>query len=226
MTLPDSVPLQAFKSLAWGRAHLSQPIKNATTTNLTKQQATDIISQYADGKRLLKNGKVQVLGSIDEAPAHVLEQAKRSEVASDKPTQAEIAQAQRDLNTQLAIADKLEAEYGYLPAPNGEKSNLNKQQWAQVRTPQFKEFYGDWEKNGKQLGVYRGSEESNDWRGVVGGSQTIATTDRGAIGGNSARGSGVAGFTDGNGEPVVFYHGTSDDVVAFDTNHENRKDKG
>ncbi len=45
---------------------------------LTKQAATDIISRDADGKRLLKNGKVKVLGSIDEAPAHVLEQAKRS----------------------------------------------------------------------------------------------------------------------------------------------------
>lgn len=65
--------------------------------------------------------------------------------ASDKPTAQEIADAQRELDKQLAIADKLEAEYGYLPAPNGEKSNLNRNQWAQVRTPQFKEFYGDWE---------------------------------------------------------------------------------
>lgn len=158
--------------------------------------------------------------------AKLAEIAAQFSVTTDKPSQPEIAQAQRDLDTQLAIADKLEAEYGYLPAPNGEKSNLNRLQWAQVRTPQFKEFYGDWEKNGKQLGVYRGSEESSDWRGVVGSSQTIATTDRGAIGGNSARGSGVAGFTDGNGEPVIFYHGTSDDFDSFDTNHANRKDKG
>ncbi len=66
-------------------------------------------------------------------------------MASDTPTQAEIAQAKRDTGAQLAIADKLEAEYGYLPAPNGEKSNLNKQQWAQVRTPQFKAWFGDWD---------------------------------------------------------------------------------
>lgn len=148
-------------------------------------------------------------------------------MASNKPTQAEIAQAQRDLDIQLAIADKLEAEYGYLTAPNGEKSNPNRLQWAQVRTPQFKEFYGDWEKNGKQLEVYRGSEQGKDWRGIIGGSEAIATANGKATGGIGSRNDGNgAGFTDGNGEPVVFYHGTSDDVISFDTNHKNRKDKG
>lgn len=56
-----------------------------------------------------------------------------------------VGSAKDELKKQLAIADKLEAEYGYLPAPNGEQSNLNKQQWAQVRTPQFKAWFGDWE---------------------------------------------------------------------------------
>lgn len=46
---------------------------------LTKQQATEIISQDADGKRLLKNGKVKVLGSIDEAPDNVQNQIALSD---------------------------------------------------------------------------------------------------------------------------------------------------
>ncbi|MDR0507893.1 MAG: hypothetical protein LBH32_13905, partial [Dysgonamonadaceae bacterium] len=34
---------------------------------------------------------------------------------------------------------------GYMQAPNGKKSNLNEREWLQVRTPQFKKWFGDWE---------------------------------------------------------------------------------
>jgi hypothetical protein len=37
-----------------------------------------------------------------------------------------------------------------LIAPNGKKSNLNKGQYYLVRTPAFKEWFGDWEHNPKQ----------------------------------------------------------------------------
>ncbi len=33
-----------------------------------------------------------------------------------------------------------------LLAPNGKPSNLNEQQWQLVRTPEFKRWFGDWEK--------------------------------------------------------------------------------
>ena len=31
-------------------------------------------------------------------------------------------------------------------APNGKQSNLNEEQWHLVRTPEFKRWFGDWEK--------------------------------------------------------------------------------
>jgi len=34
----------------------------------------------------------------------------------------------------------------YMKAPNGEPTNLNEKQWAQVRTKAFKNWFGDWEK--------------------------------------------------------------------------------
>ncbi len=34
---------------------------------------------------------------------------------------------------------------GYFLAPNGEPSYLNEKQWHQVRTPEFKKWFGDWE---------------------------------------------------------------------------------
>jgi hypothetical protein len=53
-------------------------------------------------------------------------------------------------------------------APNGKPSNLNEAQWNQVRTPEFKKWFGDWEnnpenaskvidENGEPLVMYHGS---------------------------------------------------------------------
>ncbi len=35
---------------------------------------------------------------------------------------------------------------GYMLAPNGKPTNLSEDQWLQVRTPNFKKWFGDWEK--------------------------------------------------------------------------------
>lgn len=56
----------------------------------------------------------------------------------------------------------------WLKAPNGQPSLLNEQQWLQVRTSQFKQWFGDWENdpanssqvldcNGEPLIVYHGT---------------------------------------------------------------------
>jgi|694.fasta_scaffold05242_3 hypothetical protein len=65
-------------------------------------------------------------------------------------------------------------------APNGKPSNLNAVQYEQVRTPEFKEWFGDWEndpenaskvvdENGEPLVVYHGTSEKfwefNEYKG-------------------------------------------------------------
>ena len=44
------------------------------------------------------------------------------------------------------IIDKSKADGTWMKAPNGEPTNLNEKQWAQVRTKAFKKWFGDWEK--------------------------------------------------------------------------------
>jgi hypothetical protein len=84
------------------------------------------------------------------------------------PTESALAEARRQLDEQLAIADRMIAERGGLFAPNGQPSKLNRHQWAQVRTENFKAWFGDWEnnpkgaskvvdENGEPLVVYHGS---------------------------------------------------------------------
>ena len=61
-----------------------------------------------------------------------------------------------------------------LLAPNGKPSNLNAMQHAQVRTPEFKKWFGDWEndpenaskvvdENGEPLVVYHTRQKGNDF---------------------------------------------------------------
>jgi hypothetical protein len=72
----------------------------------------------------------------------------------------------------LAKADKMIAEQGKLLAPNGKPSKLNRYQWAQVRTDNFKAWFGDWEndpanaskvvdENGEPLVMYHGSKATD-----------------------------------------------------------------
>jgi soluble lytic murein transglycosylase-like protein len=59
----------------------------------------------------------------------------------------------------------------WMKAPNGKLTNLNEQQWLQVRTPSFKNWFGDWEndasnasqvvdENGEPLVVYHGAKQA------------------------------------------------------------------
>lgn len=72
-------------------------------------------------------------------------------------------------NEMQAIKDKAIANGTFMKAPNGNPTNLNERQWLQVRTKNFKEWFGDWEKdpenaskvvdeNGEPLVVYHGTQ--------------------------------------------------------------------
>jgi hypothetical protein len=78
---------------------------------------------------------------------------------------------------------QVEAQYRntdqWMKAPNGQPTKLSERQWVQVRTPSFKQWFGDWEK----------------FAGVEGGVWS------------DARGE-VSKAVDENGEPLVVYHGT------------------
>ena len=67
------------------------------------------------------------------------------------------------------IVAKAKADGTYMKAPNGESTNLTEEQWANVRTKAFKDWFGDWEndpenaskvvdENGEPMVVYHGTE--------------------------------------------------------------------
>ena len=74
-----------------------------------------------------------------------------------------------------AVRQQYEGTKEWMKAPNGEPTNLTEEQWLDVRTPNFKAWFGDWEnnpdeaskvvdENGEPLVVYHGrnSKLEND----------------------------------------------------------------
>lgn len=64
------------------------------------------------------------------------------------PSAAEIAEAnsqKADVKAKWTNPDG-SIKKGYMLAPNGKHTNLTEDQWLQVRTPNFKKWFGDWEK--------------------------------------------------------------------------------
>jgi hypothetical protein len=62
----------------------------------------------------------------------------------------------------------------WMKAPNGKPTKLNERQWLQVRTPAFKNWFGDWENdsmaasqvvdaNGEPLVVYHGTNKTDNF---------------------------------------------------------------
>ncbi|MCU4393401.1 PLxRFG domain-containing protein [Acinetobacter parvus] len=81
------------------------------------------------------------------------------------------------------IRQKYHGTNQWMTAPNGAKTHLSEQQWLQVRTPEFKKWFGDWEndaanasqvldENGEPKVVYHGTAtEFNEFKqghGILG----------------------------------------------------------
>lgn len=99
------------------------------------------------------------------------------------------------------------------------KTKLTYGQWVQVRTPNFKAWFGyDWEQangQGKAVAERQGATDS----GVDRRATSADVGGRGAV-------RQVWGLDSSTGEPKTWLHGTKDEIAAFDLNHPNRKDVG
>ncbi len=108
----------------------------------------------------------------DQSASNITIAGIENMTASDMQfSQAPAPQSQVD-----AIRKQYENTDQWMKSPNGSDTNLTEQQWLQVRTPAFKEWFGDWE-----------GDPDN-----------------------------ASKILDENGEPLVLYHGSTQDFWAFD----------
>lgn len=93
---------------------------------------------------------VQVLNDkYRDKEIEVLEIGKTSKVyITERPTTNPKIQIQDSIQTELnIIKQKAIANGTFMKAPNGKPTNLTERQWLQVRTKNFKKWFGDWENN-------------------------------------------------------------------------------
>lgn len=98
----------------------------------------------------------------------------------DMPRQARLSRKAVTPDAQAAaVRAQYEGTEQWLKAPNGKRTKLSENEWVQVRTPNFKKWFGDWESfAGREGGVWNDDSKS------------------------------VSKVVDENGEPLVVYHGS------------------
>ena len=130
----------------------------------TPSGISGVLKQYARECKKIDTTTMDMFGTENPSKIEKLEQARDHYAADiaqqdanadlrgkydEAPTAAEIAEARRQ-------KDEVKAKWtnpdgtmkkGYHLAPNGKPSRLTEDQWLQVRTPNFKKWFGDWEKS-------------------------------------------------------------------------------
>lgn len=116
-----------------------------------------------------KEAKYAEMDSQVNAANNVSNAEEDTEEANDEEVRFRSSRLSPELQ---AIKDQANADGSFMKAPNGRPTNLTEKQWLQVRTPEFKEWFGDWEndptnaskvvdENGEPMVVYHGTSVSS-----------------------------------------------------------------
>ena len=135
--------------------------------NKTQSKAAAVVIDKIAGTMAKRAGttKSKIMDAI------VFKKGDINELTGDFLLQADTKITQKEVHE---ANNKLNKDLGNL-APNGKPSNLTPSQYAQVRTPEFKEWFGDWENdpenaskivddNGEPMVVYTGTSKDLDFK--------------------------------------------------------------
>ena len=151
------------------KGQIAMPEEDYEGKRLVLTNASGLFEEYMIRKKELV--KSSFLGSPGLSPRSDSNIASNSEsVKSDVLAQA------ADTPSMAEVRRKYEGTDKWLKAPNGKQTSLTERQWLQVRTPEFKQWFGDWEDDPEH----------------------------------------ASKVVDGNGEPLVVYHGTGERFEVFD----------
>jgi len=135
----EGTPIEEFKSTEGVRMRF-EPVSTSALNDLI-----DRLEMTGLGKVASKNEFKEMLGKIMDGSV-----------------------ARQTVNEMQSIKDEAIANGTFMKAPNGRPTNLNENQWLQVRTKAFKEWFGDWETgdaskavdaNGEPMVMFRGHDK-------------------------------------------------------------------
>lgn len=148
---------------------VSQPQEDGLSKTKIAQQRTNL----ADVDHLNLDSITKVIETFDNPPlaSEDLEISNDNQASEDNDEEVRYRSSRLSPELQ-AIKDQAKADGIFMKAPNGRPTNLTEKQWLQVRTPEFKEWFGDWEndptnaskvvdENGEPMVVYHGTSVSS-----------------------------------------------------------------
>jgi len=144
----------------WGYKNAEEVI---FTVNHAYDQTMDEVKSLKTSKEYTAKDKKQMLtalmhleGEMSDLINAIVKDARQkqqmytaasaSERFKTMPSTAETAEAERQM---AEVRKRYEGTDQFLKAPNGKPTNLNERQWLQVRTQNFKDWFGDWENDPK-----------------------------------------------------------------------------
>lgn len=147
---------------------VSQPQEDGLSKTKIAQQRTNL----ADVDHLNLDSITKVVETFDNPPlaSEDIEISNDNQASEDNDEEVRYRSSRLSPELQV-IKDQAKADGSFMKAPNGRPTNLTEKQWLQVRTPEFKEWFGDWEndptnaskvvdENGEPMVVYHGSRNS------------------------------------------------------------------
>lgn len=138
----------------------TENILQATNTNTVEEAVPVLNDKYRDKE-------IEVLEVGNKSKVYITTRPNTTQ-NQDGETNKQIK-----ISTEMAdIKERALANGTFMLAPNGRQTHLTEQQWLQVRTQEFKDWFGDWEndpanaskvvdENGEPLVVWHGSKISN-----------------------------------------------------------------
>ena len=145
---PDAVRA-AVAALEYENSRLMSPTPEPEIMDKIRRKA-GLFDKAENGENIEQGAEVETQedtgGLFDDGTAEM--SFKRAIRRKEwKPTDAEIKEVERQIKEVKAKWTNPDGKRkkGYHCAPNGKESRLTEKQWLLVRTPFFKEWFGDWE---------------------------------------------------------------------------------
>ena len=155
----------------WFKEIISDAISYFSDLNEMNQDVLNIYSRMMTNDLANDDQSIRNETVFKDVELSVMEQSLLEESDFDKKgkVKSEVIESIRKERQEIEAKAIADSTFGL--APNGNKSNLDNEQWVTVRTKRFKDWFGDWENNpensskvvddnGEPLVVYHGSHES------------------------------------------------------------------
>ena len=156
------------KELAQMEARAGKPFEHEEALDKAREDVANY-EELMQKELEEKEAKYAEMDAQVSAANNVSNAEEDTEEANDEEVRFRSSRLSPELQ---AIKDQAKADGSFMKAPNGRPTNLTEKQWLQVRTPEFKEWFGDWEndptnaskvvdENGEPMVVYHGTSVSS-----------------------------------------------------------------